>query len=148
MPKIAHTFQPVGLSEYCQIIFRAILKMRRIVCPPCPNWLSLKLGCLRLFGQLMPTKSFDIDTFRYLLLFIQTGRLYIFHISNPKQLKMMEIVETEKRLWGENNSGFPKDSYARSNHRQRKPQVTEPPFYLFQNLNSFSGFFFLYTDFP
>ena len=51
----------------------------------------------------------------------------------------MEIVETEKRLWGENNSGFPKDSYARSNHRQRKPQVTEPPFYEFQ---IFSGFFF------
>ena len=90
----------------------------------------------------MPTKSSDIDTFRYLLLFIQTGRLYIFHISNPKQLKMMEIVETEKRLWGENNSGFPKDSYARSNHRQRKPQVTEPPFYEFQILNSLIRLFF------
>jgi len=39
---------------------------------------------------------------------------------------MMEIVETEKRLWGENNSGFPKDTYARSNHRQRKPQALTP----------------------
>ena len=54
----------------------------------------------------------------------------------------MEIVETEKRLWGENNSGFPKDSYARSNHRQRKPQVTEPPFYEFQILNSLIRLFF------
>lgn len=36
----------------------------------------------------------------------------------------MEIIETEKRLWGEGNSGFTKDSaFARSNHRQRKPQT-------------------------
>jgi len=36
----------------------------------------------------------------------------------------MEIVETEKRLWGEGNSGFTKESaLTRSHHRQRKPQV-------------------------
>lgn len=35
----------------------------------------------------------------------------------------MDIIETEKRLWGEGNSGFTKESCTRSNHRQRKPQV-------------------------
>lgn len=35
---------------------------------------------------------------------------------------MMDIIETEKRLWVEGNSGFTKESCTRSNHRQRKPQ--------------------------
>lgn len=35
----------------------------------------------------------------------------------------MDIVETEKRLWGEGNTGFSKETpFPRSNHRQRKPQ--------------------------
>merc|ERR1712187_635509 len=45
-------------------------------------------------------------------------------MGKSKAAFMMEIIETEKRLWGEGNSGFTKDgAFARSNHRQRKPQT-------------------------
>jgi len=42
---------------------------------------------------------------------------------------MMETIETEKRLWGDSDSGFsnntsPTGSY-RQNNRQRKPQVND-----------------------
>ena len=42
---------------------------------------------------------------------------------------MMETIETEKRLWGDSDSGFsnnnsPTGSY-RQNNRQRKPQVNK-----------------------